>query len=129
MRMAPRPGLRRRHSKGVNSMKASFCKKSAFAVIMLALALGSGSQVAWAQKCGNPDTGYPCNDVFTIDYYANANAPGAPDAVVRMINPGTTNASSSGRPTEAADLCALIYVFDSKQQMSECCGCFVSANA
>ncbi len=106
-------------------MKASFCKRSAFAVIMLALALGAGSQGARAQKCGNPDTGYPCNDVFTVDYYANANTPGAPDAVVRVINPGTTNASR----TEAADLCALIYVFDNRQELSECCGCFVSANA
>jgi hypothetical protein len=87
----------------------------ALAVVVLGLALAAG-QVAMAQT----------TDVFTVDYYANANTSGAPDATVRIINPGT--GSNSGF-TEALDLCALIYVFDANQELSECCGCFISANA
>jgi hypothetical protein len=99
-----------------------FCKL-AFLVVVMALALASGSQVAMAQT----------SDVYTVDYFSNANTPGAPDATVRIINPGTTDAHTrpgNGSPgTEGEDLCALIYVFDANQQLSECCGCYVSANA
>jgi hypothetical protein len=100
-------------------MEAKFCKKLAFAVGVMALALAAGSQVARAQSA--PAT----SDVYTVDYYSNAHTTGAPDATVRVINPGTTSLSSS----QAADLCALIYVFDANQELSQCCGCFVSANA
>jgi hypothetical protein len=93
-------------------------KKLAFAFAVVALALVAGSQVARAQNA--PIT----TDVYFVNYYANANTTGAEDATVRAINPGTTSAST----TEAADLCALIYVFDANQEMSECCGCFLSAN-
>jgi hypothetical protein len=93
--------------------------KTLFVVVVVALALAAGSQVAQAQSA--PAT----SDVYTVDYYSNANTTGAEDATVRVINPGTTSLSS----TQAADLCALIYVFDANQEMSECCGCFVSANA
>jgi hypothetical protein len=66
--------------------------------------------------------------VLLVDYFANANTFGAPDASVRIVNPGTTDdPASNGK--EAEDLCALIYVFDANQQLSECCGCYVSANA
>src|ERR1700731_2946819 len=120
MRMTTQPGPPQPvNPKGVNSMKATFCKKLAFAVGVMALALAAGSQVARAQSA--PAT----SDVYTVDYYSNANTTGAEDATVRVINPGTTSLSS----TQAADLCALIYVFDANQEMSECCGCFVSANA
>ncbi len=65
--------------------------------------------------------------VLLVDYFANANTFGAPDASVRIVNPGTTDdPASNGK--EAEDLCALIYVFDANQEMSECCGCYVSAN-
>ncbi len=66
--------------------------------------------------------------VYTVDYYANANTAGAPDATVRIVNPGTADDPTSGGK-EAEDLCALIYVFDANQQLSECCGCYVTANA
>jgi hypothetical protein len=70
----------------------------------------------------------PSRPVVLVDYFANANTPGAPDATVRIINPGTTDdPASNGK--EARDLCALIYVFDANQEMSECCGCYVTANA
>ena len=57
-------------------------------------------------------------DVFKINYFAN-NVSGAPDQTVRIDNPGTDN---------TANLCAMIYVFDNDQQLSECCGCLVTAN-
>ena len=44
---------------------------------------------------------------------------------MRVLNPGTTSNGTS----EGADLCALIYVFDANQQLSECCGCSITANA
>jgi hypothetical protein len=51
-------------------------------------------------------------DVFKVNYFSN-NVFGAPSAVVRIDNPGLTY----------GNLCAMIYVFDADQQMSECCGC------
>ena len=38
------------------------------------------------------------------------------DSTFRVTNPGTTG----------QDLCAMVYVFDQDQQMSECCGCLIS---
>jgi hypothetical protein len=91
--------------------------KTFFVVAVVALAL-AGSQVARAQT----------TDVYTVDYYANANTAGAPDATVRVINPGTTS-DPERNGTEGDDECALIYVFDANQELSECCGCRLSANA
>ena len=90
--------------------------KALFIVGLVAFAL-AGSQVARAQL----------TDVYTVDYYANANTATAPDATVRIINPGTTD-DPNHVGTEAEDLCAQIYVFDANQEMSECCGCIVTAN-
>ncbi len=88
-------------------------------VAVAALALGAGSQVARAQV----------SDVYTVDYFANANTAGAPDATVRVINPGSPRMFTCAGPIGEPSLCALIYVFDANQEMSECCGCLVSANA
>ncbi len=70
-------------------------------------------------------------DVFAVDYFANANTVGAQDATVRVINPGTGTVAGTGPDSGGTgnDLCALIYVFDANQQLSECCGCFISSNA
>jgi hypothetical protein len=57
-------------------------------------------------------------DVFKINYFAN-NVTAAPDQTVRIDNPGTD---------ETANLCAQIYVFQDDQQLTECCGCLVTAN-
>jgi hypothetical protein len=43
---------------------------------------------------------------------------GAPDATVRIDNPGLTY----------GNLCAMIYVFAADQQMAECCGCMQTHN-
>ena len=105
-------------------MDQTGCRRVVLLLAVLALALAGGSQVARAQT----------TDVYTVDYYSNANTgctsfppcigSTAPDATVRVINPGTTSNGTSA----AADLCALIYVFDANQQLSECCGCSISAN-
>src|SRR6202030_3003630 len=56
-------------------------------------------------------------DVFRINYFSNNAAP-APDAKVRIDNPGLTY----------GNLCAMIYVFAADQQMAECCGCVETHN-
>ncbi|HKI26839.1 MAG TPA: hypothetical protein VKA07_10980 [Candidatus Sulfotelmatobacter sp.] len=64
-------------------------------------------------------------DVFKINYFANNGVAGAPDATVRIDNPGTVETEGGGSPES---LCAMIYVFDNDQQLSECCGCLVTPN-
>ena len=56
-------------------------------------------------------------DVFKVNYFSNNAAP-APDATVRIDNPGLTY----------GNLCAMIYVFDADQQLTECCGCVETHN-
>jgi hypothetical protein len=56
-------------------------------------------------------------DVFRVNYFGN-NVWGAPDGTVRIDNPGVTG----------GNLCAMIYVFDNDQQLSECCGCVETPN-
>ena len=57
-------------------------------------------------------------DVYQVNYYANANTSGAPSATVRVGQPGLTY----------GNLCKMIYVFTADQQMAECCGCVLSHN-
>jgi hypothetical protein len=57
-------------------------------------------------------------DVFQVNYFANANTTGAPDATVRLTNPGLLY----------GNICAMVYVFDQDEQMTECCGCVESHN-
>jgi hypothetical protein len=72
---------------------------------LLAVALVLGVGTAMAQ-----------DDVYALGYYANAKASGAPDAQLRLSNDGNTE----------ADLWADIYVFNSDEQMEECCSCAVT---
>jgi hypothetical protein len=69
-------------------------------VLVIALCVLGLSGIATAQ------------DVFKVNYFAN-NVAAAPDGTVRIDNPGLTY----------GNLCAMIYVFDADQQLSECCGC------
>jgi hypothetical protein len=55
----------------------------------------------------------PPADTLKVDYFANANTAGAPDATVRITNPNTYQ----------GNICASIFVFDANQEMSECCSC------
>jgi hypothetical protein len=55
-------------------------------------------------------------DTLKVDYFSNANTSGAPDGTLRLDNPGTPG----------TNVCAYIGVFDSNQEMSECCGCLLT---
>ncbi len=56
-------------------------------------------------------------DVYRLNYFAN-NTGSFPDETVRIDNPGLTY----------GNLCAMIYVFDNDQQLTECCGCVETHN-
>jgi len=85
-------------------MKLTFCKTLFLALVVVGL-VTIGAGVASAQ------------DVYKINYFSNNAAP-APDATVRISNPGLTY----------GNLCAMVYVFDADQQLSECCGCVETHN-
>jgi hypothetical protein len=71
----------------------------------------------------------PTQDFFKINYFANNGISGAPDATVRIDNPGspfTVNVGGGTGEGGAVNLCAMIYVFDNDQALSECCGCLVT---
>jgi hypothetical protein len=51
---------------------------------------------------------------YRVDYFSNANTGGAPDGTLRLDNDG----SAAG-----ANLCADIFVFDTNEELSECCSC------
>ena len=74
-------------------------------LVVALLVLGIGSGIAMAQ------------DVYKLNYFSN-NVAGAPNGTVRIDNPGLTY----------GNLCAMIYVFDADQQLSECCGCVETHN-
>ncbi len=81
-----------------------FCKTLLVAAATVGLAI-IGAGAASAQ------------DVYKVNYFSN-NFAGAPDATVRIDNPGLTY----------GNLCAMVYVFDADQQLSECCGCVETHN-
>jgi len=85
-------------------MKLTACKTFSVALVIAGL-LTIGAGIASAQ------------DVYKVNYFAN-NAGSAPDATLRIDNPGLTY----------GNLCSMIYVFDNDQQLSECCGCVETHN-
>src|ERR1700683_2607783 len=58
----------------------------------------------------------PPADTLKVDYFSNANTSGAPDATVRLTNPGTA----------AGNTCGSIFVFDENQELTECCSCLLT---
>lgn len=71
-------------------------------------------------------------DIYQLNYYSNRNNTAGLDQTTRIINPGTygtpiTPSGYNGLPLEGA-LCANIYIFDSTQEMMECCSCPITAN-
>ncbi|MGD1023601.1 MAG: hypothetical protein ABR880_12520 [Candidatus Sulfotelmatobacter sp.] len=50
---------------------------------------------------------------YRVDYFSNANTGGAPDGTLRLDNDGAAG----------GNLCADIFVFDSNEELSECCSC------
>ena len=81
---------------------------------ILAIVLGTLSLLALGLGVASAQT----TDVYTVNYFSYANTTAAPDGTLRIDNPGLSG----------GDLCAMIYVFDSFQEMSECCGCLQTPN-
>ena len=86
-------------------MKLAFCK-----TLLVAAAAIVGFAIISAGAAS-------AQDVYKVNYFSNNAAP-APDATVRIDNPGLTY----------GNLCAMIYVFDADQQLTECCGCVETHN-
>ena len=91
-------------------------KSLAFGAMAAALILALGSTTAVAQVTG-------FDDVYAVSHFSNAHVTGAPDGVLRVVNDGTLSDASP-----AGDLCASIYVFDSTEELNECCSCRVTPN-
>ncbi len=78
-------------------------KKLGFLMLMLAITMMIGG-TALAQ--GD-------NSVYFTTYFSGNNVEGAPDATLRIINDGDTEAT----------LYASIYVFNDSQELTQCCSC------
>ena len=91
-------------------------KSLVFGAMAAALILAFGSTTAVAQVTG-------FDDVYAVSHFSNAHVTGAPDGVLRLVNDGTLSDASP-----AGDLCASIYVFDSQEELAECCSCKITPN-
>jgi len=63
---------------------------------------------------------------FSVAYFDSSIIPVGtvgPDQSIKIVNPGVQSTASV-----LGDLCANIYVFDSAQELKECCSCPVTAN-
>jgi hypothetical protein len=80
-------------------------------LLAVALVLGVGTAAAQTPIVEGPDF------VYDVGYFANANASGAPSAQLRLTNDGHES---------PANLCANIYVFDTAEEMQECCSCKIT---
>jgi hypothetical protein len=96
----------------INQEDNMMFKSLAFGAMAAALILALGSTTAVAQ-----------DNIFAVSYFSNAHVATAPDAALRLVNDGTVSDSSP-----AGDLCASVYVFDSAEQLNECCSCRITPN-
>ena len=74
--------------------------------------------------------GDPCHDVQFVNYFSNAapgDGSGKSGGWLRVTDPLelTTSGASTIQPEE---ICAMIYVFDIREGLQECCGCPVTAD-
>src|SRR6202165_5389496 len=90
-------------------------KSLVFGAMAAALILALGSTTAVAQS------GF--DDVYAVSHFSNAHVTGAPDGVLRLFNDGSVSDASP-----AGDLCASVYVFDSQEELNECCSCKITPN-
>jgi hypothetical protein len=77
-----------------------------FSLLAVALMLGVGTAAAQ-------------DDIYDVGYFTNANNSATPAAHLRFTNDGAY---------AAGNLCANIYVFDTAEEMEECCSCEVTPN-
>jgi hypothetical protein len=76
----------------------------ALAAAASALVVVTESSTAMAQDHG-----------YSLSYFSNAHAAGAPDGTLRIVN------------AASVDLCAATYVFDDREIMQACCSCPVGS--
>jgi len=74
--------------------------------------------------------GDPCHDVQFVNYFSNAapgDGSGKSGGWLRVTDPLelTTSGASTFQPEE---ICSMIYVFDIREGLQECCGCPVTAD-
>jgi hypothetical protein len=60
---------------------------------------------------------------FALGYYSNAHNTAAPDGTLVFTNDG-----AQGDSSPSGDICASIYVFDTQEELQECCSCKVTPN-
>jgi len=80
----------------------------------MATALVAASFVLSGVARANTPTPTPkvsVTNTYSDDYYSNAQVSGVADGTMRIVDDTTNN------------LCALIFVFNSSEQLEECCGC------
>jgi len=87
-------------------------KSLVLSAMAAALILALGSTTAVAQ-----------DNIFALSYFSNAHTTSAPDGTLRLVNDGTLSDASP-----AGDLCASVYVFDSSEELNECCSCRITPN-
>src|SRR5690242_21832827 len=78
-----------------------------------------------------PVTAQTVNDAYQVNYFSDqlrVADVSAPDQFVRIINTGQIG-SPIDSATNQGTVCADIYVFDTNQEMLECCSCPLTANA
>jgi len=78
------------------------------------------------------------SDVYWVNYFTNyvgvtplTNGVASLDQSVYIVNPGVQGAPinpATGLVSTAGYLCANLYVFDTRQEMQECCSCPISPN-
>ena len=76
------------------------------------------SSTTGASSAEGPDPSSMIVGYYDIGESPGFNGSGIGDNLLRLINPTAANGS----------VCAYIYVFDSEEEMGECCGCPVSPN-
>jgi hypothetical protein len=81
-------------------------------------------QVLWTffDILQTPETGLFSSETSASEVFFDG---GNGDNILRLVNPnGAANLNLAGAKNQT--VCAMIYVFDSQQEMGECCGCSVS---
>ncbi len=82
----------------------------------------STSLPGWAQAQA------PVHDVYLVSSFENNNNSYRFDQPIRIVNPGRTVVEAETAIALVSTICANIYVFNTEQEMLECCSCPVSEN-
>ena len=86
----------------------------------------SGTPPPWiaSSSCATRDS--KCFPNYAVTYFSG-NSAGMPDSTVRVVNTGLIGDPLN--PNGDANICVNFYVFDTIQELSECCSCLETADA